>query len=93
MWKLVLSENELALGHKELIGPKINNMLATTNDQFIILYGNSDPWYAVRPTDVNRENVSIYVNPHYPHTTNIQNYDENVKNEILQKIKTALGVE
>ena len=93
MWKLVLSENELALGHKELIGPKINNMLATTNDQFIILYGNSDPWYAVRPTDVNRENISIYVNPHYPHTTNIQNYDENVKNEILQKIKTALGVE
>ena len=92
-YKLALSDVELGLGHKELIGPKINEMLKTTKDQFIMIYGSSDPWYAVRPDDVkDRDNVSIYVNPHYPHTTNISNFDEAVTNEILTKIKTILDI-
>ena len=94
MWKLVMNESQLSIGHKELMEPKISNMLATTNDQFIILYGSSDPWYSVRPEDVtNRENISIYVNTHYPHTTSISNYDQMTKSEILNKIKTILEIE
>ena len=94
MWKLVLNESQLSIGHKELMEPKISHMLETTDQQFIILYGSSDPWYSVRPEDHgDRDNISIYVNEKYPHTTNIQNYPTAVKTEILGKIKTALGVE
>ncbi len=94
MFKLVLNESQLSIGHKEIMEPKISHMLETTDQQFIILYGSSDPWYSVRPEDHDdRDNISIYVNEKYPHTTCIQNYPKAVKEEILGKIKTALGVE
>ena len=93
MWKLVLNESQLALPHKELAYSKINNMLATTNKQFVIIYGSSDPWYAVRPDDVDRDNISIYVNTKHPHGANISNFGTKIQREILSKIKTALGVQ
>ncbi|MBO4855758.1 MAG: hypothetical protein J5511_00080 [Bacilli bacterium] len=93
MWKLVLNESQLALPRKELMYSKINNMLATTTKPFVIIYGSSDPWYAVRPDDVDRENISIYVNTKHPHGANISNFGSKVQREILTKIKTALGVE
>ena len=94
MWNLVLNEAQRALPRKELMGPKIEHMLETTEDQFIILYGSSDPWYSVRPQDVEgRDNISIYVNTSHPHTTNIANFDTVTKNEILNKIKTILEVQ
>ena len=69
-------------------------MLRTTNDKFVIIYGSSDPWYAVRPDDVtDRDNISIYVNPNYPHTTGISNFPTATKNEMMNKIKTILGIE
>ena len=93
-WKLVLPEENLKLEQKEIMRPKIENMLKTTNDNFIIIYGSSDPWYYLRPTDVtDRENISIYVNDNEPHGANIANFDFEVKEEILNKIKTILGVE
>ena len=94
MWKLVLNEEQRKLPKKELMCPKIENMLQTTDQQFIILYGSSDPWYAVRPSDVEgRDNISIYVNTTHPHTTTISNFDTIAKNEILSKVKAALDIE
>ena len=93
-WKILLSDYQREMGHKELMYTKINNMLETTDLQFIILYGSSDPWYAVRPDDVeNRDNISIYVNTSYPHTTTISNFPKSTRTEIINKIKLALGVE
>ena len=93
MWKLVLNENQLALPRKEIMEPKISNMLATTNDQFIILYGSSDPWYSVRPQDVERDNISIYVDTKHTHDTSVSNFPKSVREEILGKIKAALDIE
>lgn len=93
MWKLVLTEKELELGHKDLIYTRINNMLKTTDEQFIIIYGSSDPWYSVRPDDVlNRDNISIYVNDNEPHGAKISNFDTEVSEEILSKVKSILGM-
>ena len=94
MWKLVLSDVERSVGHKELIYSKINNMLQTTEDEFVIIYGSSDPWYAVRPDDVtDRENISIYVNKKHPHGACISNFDSQAKKRITLRIKAALGIE
>ena len=93
-WKLVLSAEDSKLEHKELMNPKIENMLKTTTDNFIIIYGSSDPWYALRPADVtNRDNISIYVNTKHPHGANISNFDDETQEEIMTKIKTILEVE
>ena len=91
-WNIVLSDVERSLEQKELVCPRINEMLQTTEDQFIILYGSSDPWYAVRPDDVNdRDNINIYVNDNYPHTMCISNFDKEVKEEIIAKIQSVLA--
>ena len=93
-WKLVLYDEERELEQKGLMNPKINNMLETTDLQFILLYGSSDPWHSVRPTDVTgKDNISIYVNTSYPHTTVISNFPKATKNEIINKIKVALDVQ
>lgn len=92
-FKLALNETQYQLPHKELIYTKINNMLKTTDQHFIILYGSSDPWYSVRPDDVTgRSNISIYVNDNRPHTTTVANFDPEVRDEILGKIKTILQI-
>ena len=91
MFKMILSDEELKLPHRELVYQKINNMLKTTDQQFIIIYGSSDPWYAVRPDDVTgRDNINIYVNTNYPHTSCIENFDKATSDEIIGKIKTIL---
>ena len=91
-WDLVLNDSEKTLPQKELMYTKINNMLATTDQQFVIIYGSSDPWYSVRPDDISgRDNISTYVNTRHPHTSTISNFDKLTKNEILNKIKTILA--
>lgn len=92
MFDLVLTNEERKLEHKPLMYTKINNMLETTEENFIIIYGSSDPWYSVRPNDVNRENISIYVSDTTPHGTFIQSFGSTVRNEILNKIKTILEI-
>ena len=93
-WKVLLSDEQREMGHKELMNEKINNMLKTTDLQFIILYGSSDPWYSVRPEDVtDRENISIFVNTSYPHTTCISNFSTLKKKDITSKIKKILNVQ
>ena len=72
----------------------INAYLGVEEENFIIIYGSSDPWYAVRPDDVERDNVSIYVSETTPHGTFIgSSFGTTIKNEILTKIKTILGME
>ena len=94
MFNLVLNDEEHKIEKKELVYTKINNMLKTTDLQFIIIYGSSDPWYAVRPDDVEgRDNINIYVNTKYPHTASIENFDKFKSGEIIEKIKTILELE
>ena len=89
-WNMMFNESMLELEQKDLMYENINNMLATTDLQFVILYGSSDPWYAVRPDDVTRDNINIYVNKNNPHTTSISNFDADETKEILDKIKSIL---
>lgn len=94
MFNLALTNEERKLEKKPLMYTKINEMLKTSEENFIIIYGSSDPWYAVRPDDVERDNVSIYVSETTPHGTFIgSSFGTTIKNEILTKIKTILGME
>lgn len=89
--KVALSDEMLKLERKELVYSKINNMLKTTDQKFIIIYGSSDPWYSVRPDDVfDNPNVKIYVDTKHPHTTHIGYFEADVKNEIINLVKTIL---
>ena len=89
-FKMSLTQEQLKLEQKELMYTNINEMLQTTDMQFVLIYGSSDPWYSVRPDDVTRDNIYIAVNTNYPHTANISNFDSDKKVEILNRIKSIL---
>lgn len=52
------------------------NWINTTDEQVIMIYGNSDPWYSVRIPDVERDNVHIFVHPYNNHYSAIENFPE-----------------
>ena len=94
MFNIVLNNEQRKVAKNDLICPKINEMLKTTSSVFIIIYGSSDPWYSVRPDDVNdRENINIFVHPERTHDAQISNFATSTKNAIMNIIKTTLGVE
>ena len=91
LFDLVLSEEQLEFEQKDLMYTNINDMLSSTELQFILIYGSSDPWYAVRPDDVkDKDNVTIVVNTNRPHTANISNLNSVDRVELLNKIKGIL---
>lgn len=90
-WDAIFNDAELELEQHEPFYERINEMLRTTDDHFIIIYGSSDPYYSLRPKDVHdRDNISIYVNDNRPHSAKISNFDEDVKEEMLAKIRGIL---
>ena len=92
-WRAIFNDGELQLPRKELMAPYIEEMLRTTNDNFIIIYGSSDPFYSMRTADVvGRPNISIYVDDQHAHQSTIQTFDEETMEEIINKIKTILEI-
>lgn len=71
----------------ELMGPKIEKFLKETDCIFILIYGSSDPWYAIRPEDpVDNSHVKIYVSQTLSHSAGVSNFDTDTRNEILNFI-------
>ena len=87
--QLAFSDAEQALFNKYTtnIHDKLVNWINTTDEQVIMIYGNSDPWYAVRIPDVERDNVHIFVHPANNHNSMIANFPEPQKSQIESLIK------
>jgi len=93
LWLSMFNNGEIQIERKELMGPKIENMLKTTDDYFILIYGSSDPFYPVRPADVTgRDNIMIYVDDANAHQSVIQYLPEQMQEEVMNKIKTILDI-
>ncbi len=60
-----------------------SDWIKTTDEKIIMIYGNSDPWYAVRINDVARDNVHIFVHPSNNHMSAITLFPEAQRNQIL----------
>ncbi len=84
------SDGELAMQYDDTTYKGLIEWSKTTNEQVIMLYGASDPWYSVRIPDVERPNIHIYVNPKNNHLTRISNFPENQKNEIIELLRQYL---
>lgn len=92
-WLCMFDGGNIELPQKELVASKIHEMLETTDDNFIIIYGSTDPYYSERIEDVlDKPNISIYVDKYNSHSSVIQTFDEETQQEIINKIKTFLNV-
>lgn len=88
----VFSEAEIRLfdNYTTAVYDNLTNWIKTTDEQVIMIYGNSDPWYAVRIPDVNRDNVHIFVHPANNHYSMIANFPEAQKNELETLLRKYL---
>ena len=85
------SEMMNKIKEKELVGPKINRFLKSTDCDMILIYGDADPWYAIRPDDVtNNPHIKIYVNEKLPHSAGVSNFDSKTRTEILNYIHSLI---
>lgn len=66
------------------------NWSQTTDEQVIMIYGISDPWYYVRIPDVKLENIHIFVHPKNNHHANISNFPEPQKTELMELLHKYL---
>ena len=66
------------------------NWSQTTDEQVIMIYGISDPWYYVRIPDVKRENIHIFVHPKNNHYAKISNFPEPQKTELMELLNQYL---
>ena len=83
--EILLFDNYTTAVHDNL-----TNWIKTTDEQVIMIYGNSDPWYAVRIPDVERDNVHIFVHPANNHNSMIANFPEAQKNELETLLRKYL---
>lgn len=58
------AEQLLFNNYNNAVHDNLINWIKTTDKQVIMIYGNSDPWYAVRIPDMERDNVHIFVHPY-----------------------------
>ena len=81
------AEKALFAKYTPAIHDNLINWINTTDEQVIMIYGNSDPWYSVRIPDVKRDNVHIFVHPSNNHNSAIENFPESQKSQIEALIK------
>lgn len=83
--EIFLSPAELAFcesRYNNNLYQKMSEWIKTTDEQFIMLYGISDPWYSVRINDVERDNVHIFVHPSNNHLTAISFFPKEQRDQI-----------
>lgn len=70
---------------------KIYGFLRDNDPKIIFIYGEIDPWTAVRvPTFTGKQNEQIYIQPHGSHLSRIGNMPEKIKQRILEQIHNWL---
>ena len=84
------AEQLLFNNYNNAVHDNLINWIKTTDEQVIMIYGNSDPWYAVRIPDMERDNVHIFVHPYNNHYSAIENFPETQKNEIESLLRQYL---
>lgn len=71
---------------------KVNKFYRTTKDSKILaIYGEYDPWSAVRVPDSDRENVKVFIDPEGSHRARIGTLPEEMKEEVMETLKSWLA--
>ena len=66
----------------------LNGWLKTANANIIHIGGDLDPWSAVYPEPGNNPNFHMYIKKGKSHHTQISDFDESTRNEIIRTMKS-----
>jgi len=84
------AERALFAKYNDNLYQNLSEWINTTDEQIIMLYGIGDPWYSVRINDVQRDNVHIFVHPANNHKTEIANFPDAQKSQVIELLKQYL---
>lgn len=62
---------------------KVCDFLKTTDARMLFIYGQFDPWSAVKVEDPHRDNIKIFIDPAGSHRARIGTFPEETRNEIM----------
>lgn len=68
----------------------ISAFLLETDAKFIFIYGEFDPWTAVKPADPHKENMKFYIHPEGSHRARISSFDPFTQAQIKSEIADVL---
>ena len=89
-------EQKEAFVYDDTMNRNLKKWAETTDSHVIMIYGSSDPWYAVRVPDTDNPNIKIFVSQRTPHVTVItderqaKNSDYSFEPEEQKKIFEAI---
>lgn len=69
--------------------------MKTTKAKHLMIFGATDPWISQAiPEEITKgnDNIRRYINPNYPHESNISNMPQETKNEIIETLKDWLSI-
>lgn len=81
--KLFLPEGDHDFTFSPYIYDKVSSFLKTTDARLLYIYGEYDPWSAVKVDDPGHDNIRIYIKKGGSHGTRIATFEEPVREEII----------
>lgn len=72
------------------LSKKLANFIKTTDSKMLFIYGEFDPWSAVRAEDPHKENIKIFIQPGGSHRARISTFPEDTKGEIMDILRDWL---
>ncbi len=89
--KVVLTpEQRRAFTYDGTLREGIAKWIDATDTRMVFVYGNSDPWYALRMHDTDNPNVRLFVSGEKAHDVRIADFDEMTQREISGVVREAL---
>lgn len=70
---------------------KLKRFVATTDKKMLFIYGEYDPWSAVKVNEPKHKNVVVMVQPKGSHRSRIGNMPEELRNEAIRTLKQWLS--
>ncbi|OAV69076.1 Prolyl tri/tetrapeptidyl aminopeptidase precursor [Bacteroidales bacterium Barb4] len=75
-----------------LMYDKVYNYLKENDPKMILIYGETDPWSAVRVPDFKgKKNMQIYIAPRGSHSTRIRTMPEKTREKIIRQLNEWTG--
>lgn len=80
--KIFLPQNEKFKFSKKL-SKKLEKFVATTNSNMIFIYGEYDPWSAVKINEPNSSNIVVFIDPAGSHRARISTLPEESRQRVI----------
>jgi hypothetical protein len=89
--KLFLPEELKGVKFDKTLSKKVDKFLRTTDAKMLFIYGEFDPWSAVRLGDEHGDNIYIYIDPAGSHRARIGTFSKGVQEEIIARLRGWLN--